>query len=347
MNAETADAVLRVLGEHLGRDVRFSRGPKRMSGGAFSAVYAFRVATEHGPDPRPLVLRTFPAGTDPIQPRREQIVQDGVADAGFPAPRVLAVQCDPTLGGEMFLVMERLAGHGFLRGVRWDQFARSFPRVMARWPQILVEVAQRLHAADASSVLNAADAHGIDRTALSLRRHVDFVETRFASFGGSGVSAALAWLGRNEPAPPRSPSVAHGDLWPANVLVRRRRLTGLVDWDRAGVGDPALDIGFACAGLALMPAPFPPPPPISQAVGAAGRNLAQRAKRAYVERAGIPIQRVEFYEALRCLLELAVLLEHRRLADQGIDRAKPPWANGSAALRAHFATITGVPVSID
>jgi aminoglycoside phosphotransferase (APT) family kinase protein len=77
-----------------------------------------------------MVLRLYAAGTDPVQPRLEQAVQDGLADAHFPAPRVILADSDPDRLGSMFVVMERLRGRGFLRGVRPDQFVPDFPKTL-------------------------------------------------------------------------------------------------------------------------------------------------------------------------------------------------------------------------
>ncbi|WP_028920900.1 phosphotransferase [Pseudonocardia acaciae] len=39
-----------------------------------------------------------------------------------------------------------------------------------------------------------------------------------------------------------APGVVHGDLWEENMLVRDGRLTGVLDWENAAVGDPAVDL---------------------------------------------------------------------------------------------------------
>jgi aminoglycoside phosphotransferase (APT) family kinase protein len=39
----------------------------------------------------------------------------------------------------------------------------------------------------------------------------------------------------------------HGDLLPGNVLIRKGRLTGIIDWSAAGVGDPACEAMLAWA----------------------------------------------------------------------------------------------------
>lgn len=50
-------------------------------------------------------------------------------------------------------------------------------------------------------------------------------------------------------APPwhRPPVWVHGDMLPGNLLVRDGRLTGVIDWGAAGLGDPACDLMIAWA----------------------------------------------------------------------------------------------------
>ena len=43
--------------------------------------------------------------------------------------------------------------------------------------------------------------------------------------------------------PPAEPRVwSHGDLHPLNLLIRRGKLTALIDWGNLGAGDPAMDL---------------------------------------------------------------------------------------------------------
>jgi len=49
-----------------------------------------------------------------------------------------------------------------------------------------------------------------------------------------------------------SPTLIHGDFWFGNTLWENGRLTGIVDWDGARIGDPAHDIAIARNDLALL-----------------------------------------------------------------------------------------------
>ena len=60
--------------------------------------------------------------------------------------------------------------------------------------------------------------------------------------------ARRVWQSALEAGPWPEPSVwVHGDLLPGNILVRDGRLTGVIDWSCAGVGDPACEAMVAWA----------------------------------------------------------------------------------------------------
>lgn len=347
MNSDQSARLLTLLKSHFNDpEASFSSRPKRLSGGLFSEVYGFDLKS--GDCDRPMVLRRYGAGTDASQPKLEQAIQNGLADSGFPAPRIILADSNPEQLDAMFVVMERLPGRGFLRGVRWDQFTADFPKLCVRWPGILIGVADKLHQVDPTPVYAAAAKEGMDASQLTTRRHLEFVTTNLSAFGDDRTADAMAWMTENEPTPVETPSIVHGDLWPANVLFQRGRLTGLVDWTMAGIGDPAIDLGYACAGLSMMPAPLPPPTPIRQGIHAAGKNLARRIREQYLHGAQTTTKRIDFYEALRCLVELSAVLPYRhRSKSEGLGTERPPWDKGVGALVGHFEKITGVPIAIE
>jgi tRNA A-37 threonylcarbamoyl transferase component Bud32 len=64
----------------------------------------------------------------------------------------------------------------------------------------------------------------------------------------------LAWLGRNVPNFDSAPVVVHGDAGPANFLHRDGRVTVLLDWELAHLGDPLED--FAWISIRSLFQPF-------------------------------------------------------------------------------------------
>jgi hypothetical protein len=58
----------------------------------------------------PLILRLSHADADPARVKLETIVQNTLAEMGYPAPRVLATESDPAILDGPFMVMQRVPG---------------------------------------------------------------------------------------------------------------------------------------------------------------------------------------------------------------------------------------------
>ena len=187
MNIDGPAHLLAFLRERLGdRHVEFDQALRPLKGGAFTEVLSFALTGAPDRWMGPLVLRLYPKTDNRDQPRLELAVQNAVADAGFPAPRVLLAHCEPDVLGQMFVVMERLPGRAFLRGIRWDQFARDFPRVVVAWPSVLARLQNRLHELEPSSVLKATSAQSL------MPRAYRRIDTLISSKANSKNSVAMA-----------------------------------------------------------------------------------------------------------------------------------------------------------
>ena len=183
---------------------------------------------------------------------------------------------------------------------------------------------------------------------MTVRRHIEFVTANFEAFGDHRTKDALAWLSSNEPSPVDVPSIIHGDLWPANVLMQRGRLSGLVDWKMAGIGDPALDLGYACAGSGDDAGPA-----ASAATDTSG-NPRGRHEPGTANQRAILRQNPNDHGAhrvlrsLRCLVELSAVLPYRhRSIGTSVAAQRPPWDKGVSALVRHFQKMSGVPIAIE
>jgi aminoglycoside phosphotransferase (APT) family kinase protein len=193
-----------------------------------------------------------------------------------------------------------------------------------------------LAAADTAPVLQALARQGVPEDLAVTTRHLSWIEETLGD--DRGLDEGVAWLKANKPQLPEQPRLVHGDLWPANVLFGGGALCGLVDWTMGAVGDPALDVGFAKVGLALMPEPFPPPPPLRNAVHACGSRMARQ-----IHERGAPLvggdSRVSYYEALRCMVQIAVVYADRQAGREN------GWEHGIPALVKHLNTVTGIKMA--
>src|SRR6266404_380840 len=62
------------------------------------------------------------------------------------------------------------------------------------------------------------------------------------------IRGAAIWLKKNYPAAPRL-SVVHGDYRLGNFLEKDGKITAILDWELAHIGDPYEDLGWACARI--------------------------------------------------------------------------------------------------
>lgn len=314
-------------------DLTYAVPPARLGGGAFSSMFTFELATPPSGWSGRLALRLV--DSSPMQVRTEAGLQEGARAAGLPAPRVLLVEPTADVLGATFMVMEMLPGRAFLRGVEPMRFARDFPKLVRSWPGEFAAVLEMLGRVDGTSVLGVMQRYGVPERFARSTRHLDWAEVVLTE--ERAFDAAIGWLRASEPSPPERSVLVHGDLWPGNVLMRDGTVSGLVDWTMGAVGDPALDVGFARVGFLLMPEPFPPPPPLRQLVHAAGVRIAESIGARCTAGVGGE-ERVRYYEALRCVVQIAAVVAERR-AD-----TKPGWAHGVPALVGHLEAISGQPV---
>ena len=155
-------------------------------------------------------------------------------EAGVPAPEpVLYADDESVLGGAFFLV-EYLAGDA---PITWDPRDR-----------------QRLHGAwdDATAAVHSVPPEAVpslDQTdpADVVDRELDTYERIYRETAlkqEPAVQEALRWFRANKPTVPET-TLVHGDFRTGNVLMTDDRLTGVLDWEFARVGDPLYDLGYA------------------------------------------------------------------------------------------------------
>jgi len=324
--------LLERLRDELGTGVSFRGPPAPVGGGRFSSVYGFELTPPPAGWTGSFVIRLVGS---PEQTRLEAGLHGAARAEDLRAPRVLLWEADaPDFGGG-YLVMERVPGRSYLRGVAPGSFALDLPKLLAAWPRRVPRILEALARVDVDDAIAALERHGVGHDSSRPGRHLRAVSAALAD--EPALAGPIHWLHANVPSPPDRLALVHGDLWPANVFIDRDEIR-LLDWTRGGIDDPALDVGFAKVGFALMPEPFPPPPPIGQVGRAIGRSIARRLAMHCEPLVG-GADRVRYYEALRCAVELADVVTGRAAGNP------PGWEHGVPALVRHLANITGQAIS--
>lgn len=306
----------------------FAEPPAPLTGGFDTEIVAFRLRQAPGPWSEPLVLRILRAHHPPALVLREQAVQNTVADAGYPAPRVLLASAEAVPIGAAFLVMQRLPGRPLVD---------AQPFGMDR---VLTDAQLRLHALDPAPLVRAlGEAIGFDGYLTALERRVTAAAL-------TGLAPALRWLRARCPPAEAAPVICHGDLHPLNVLVENGRLTGVLDWPNALVADAAFDVATTRNILRFVPPGLAARPPLSWLARVGQPILARRYLAGYRRGRPLAADRLAYYEVAAAMRELVRAGEsHRRAAGRppasALDRS-----SYAPRLAAHASRVCGVDVTL-
>ena len=203
---------------------------RRLRGASASVVHAVDVDDRAAQCHR-LVLRRFVgpiALTEPDLAAREAGVLTHLRGRGTGAPELLGVDADGSVAGDPAVLASRVPGRIDLE-----------PGDLRRWLRELSSALEPIH---------ALDGHGLPR---------------YGRYDGGHWSGPPPWS--QQPAaweraaeivdrgPVTRPHVLiHRDYHPLNTLWSRGRLTGVVDWASACIGDPGVDIGHCRVNLAML-----------------------------------------------------------------------------------------------
>ncbi len=201
---------------------------ERLSGGANMESWRFQAGAET------CVLRRAPslemmAGRPMDHAGEVQVVRAAHA-AGVMAPEVL-VALQPGDGIGSGYVMRAISGspdpNAFL--------AEAEPAVAIR------DIARELVA------VHRTDCTGIPVPVMDTAAALCELRRRFFEYGGDRpiLALALKWLEANLP-PPVTPRLVHGDFRLGNLMFEHGRVTGVLDWELAHLGDWHEDLAFGC-----------------------------------------------------------------------------------------------------
>jgi len=179
--------------------------------------------------------RSDPALTkDPWTLHREATVYVALQDGPVPVPRVLGVH--PV---HQAMLSERVAGENWFSRiadpVEQEETARDF----------MVKLAA-LHALDPAA-LDLPAFPPVKTVTDAVHAELDEWERVLVERGGTvdpALAFSLRWLRRNVPDYDGPPVLVQGDTGPGNFMYTGGRVTAVVDWELAHLGDPMDDIAW-------------------------------------------------------------------------------------------------------
>ena len=232
--AELFAWVEQVCGGPITRSVQASGGNRCRSWSLDAGGHA--VFLRYGP-PRP-------PGAEPYTVHREAQVYRAIAASGVQAPPLIAEH--PRIPA---ILTGRAPGIAEFRRL-------SDPTMKQRIASELMDNLARLHRTDAAGLRLDGGVEGV-RIADHVRAELDIWRAMYAEAGETDPLLGLAfrWLRDNLPDPDGPAVLVHGDAGPGNFLFEDGRLTALIDWELAHLGDPMEDLAWFSMRCVMEPVP--------------------------------------------------------------------------------------------
>lgn len=216
---------------------------ERLSGGASQETYRLLVDTDTGQ--RPLAMRRAPGGfVDPeaasshVGLAGEAALFRAAKAVGVPEPEIHHV-LEPDDGLGDGFIMEWLDGETLgARIVRIPELEEIRPKLAFECGEVLA----RIHAID-------VDATGLRTQLIELdtETFIRQIWERYQAFATPQpmIDYAARWLLDHMPADTPH-TLVHNDFRNGNVMVSRKGIVAVLDWEVAHIGDPMRDLGWIC-----------------------------------------------------------------------------------------------------
>jgi aminoglycoside phosphotransferase (APT) family kinase protein len=331
----------------------FSVEPTSIALGAETWVFGFELR-EAPPDlTGPLVLRLFPEDADPEQARFESVVQNTMADLGYPAPRTPLVCTDPAVLGGTFLVMERIGGKMMFDALFGGNVFLHAPKLiveaLSRMPRALARHQLALHALDARPLKRALEKAALPERLYTVEGWIEDLRQRTERADLGGLRVGIDWLTRNRPPDPKEPTVCHCDFLAPNLIVDGERLVGVIDWSHLTLAHPEWDVANTRLRMKINPLEVPR---LLQAIASLMRGRTTRVyEQAYEEERRVDRDLLAYYEVLLSHSFLVTIGEHRKdPASTGSTEGRSPnqWLipGNEIPLVRHCSALAGLDLKL-
>lgn len=228
-------------------------------------------------------------------------------DAGLPVAEPLWLENDPGRLGTRFMVSRRAAGANAGNAVGSSSafspaLLRSFLSTLATIHAVPLDAA--LAATPLGQWLAFTPLAACTRAAVAYWREQMWLASAPASVAFTRI---FDWLEANVPQDDGAMTVIHNDYGPHNILVDGDRISAVLDWENARLGDPAEDLSY-----------------FIQAAGAGVE--AENVVKIYEEMTGLSLSkfRMRYFDVFSCAKVLAATLSATAMY-QATDAAILDW----------------------
>jgi aminoglycoside phosphotransferase (APT) family kinase protein len=238
LDVRLADYLAKLWGEQVAVE-----GLSRIPGGASRETYRFDARRANG-EVKPLILRRDPPGSLIDTDRKlEYLAFQSFHGRGVPVPEAVALEEGGEALDRPFFIMTRIPEGVAASPFTTDPYGEAASSIGEQFFTILGRIAAAdpagLPLAAATEVPKPQDCGKI---ALD---HWEAVIREDALTPQPIVLAMIRRLRRHPPPPSARVSAVHGDYRTGNFLHHEGKITAVLDWEMAHIGDPHEDLGWA------------------------------------------------------------------------------------------------------
>lgn len=208
---------------------------------------------------------------------REGTIQNILCENNYPAPRAhIICETNEPLGGP-FIIMDFMNGKPMLETTPIGEI-----------PELLANAHYQLHKINPSTLIEILKKRNIDKARYD---GTIFIDTMIIQHKIDWLKPAVNWIKDNEPKD-RTGVICHGDFHPFNILIDQGKISAVLDWTTARIGEPERDVASTKNLLSFFGFLVP------------GINWSQVSNdyfNSYLSRVDFDSDKIEYYEALNCL----------------------------------------------
>lgn len=246
----------------------------------------------------------FPGLLEPYDMTGQYTILRALEKTDVRSPAVLWLDGPGEVLGRPFYVMERVGGSVYEQEIPAQLDAQ--PASIRRMTQALVEQLAAIHLVDLAAT--GLTSLGDGRSYLDDQLAHWTAEMRRVQRGElPSLERLLGELRDGQPAPSERVTLVHGDPKPGNFAFQNDEVTGVFDWEMAGIGDPLADVGYLDL-LWKTPGFFTSRP---------SALTSDEALAYYEDLTGIPVRHRQWYRAFQSFKTCVILLVGAMLFDAG------------------------------
>ena len=218
---------------------------ERVFGGASRETFRILVKDETGSEEKLILRRTQESSLIETSQSTEYLAYSAYQGTSVPVPAMIDINEDEEALGAPFMLMQQLEGVA-ASPFTPDAYSPHEEELGQQFWSILGEIAKKDIKDDFINQFDNATEDSCWKKELD--KWVTVIKEDSISIEPI-LEAGIRKLYKKPPKEPSKKSLVHGDYRNGNFLFNENKITGILDWEMAHIGDPLEDLGWALSPI--------------------------------------------------------------------------------------------------